>query len=81
MYFVVRDIKFGIPARIQIQKMAYCPPLEGFFLQKEQRLKELSQICFVAIFGFYEQEGIGSAAGLKACPNFSCPHTFGAANN
>jgi hypothetical protein len=34
MYFVVHDIEFGIPARLQIQIMAYCPPLEGIFYKK-----------------------------------------------
>ncbi len=52
MYFVVHDIEFGIPARLQIQKMAYCPPLEGIFLQKEQRLKGLSQM-FCGHFFFF----------------------------
>jgi hypothetical protein len=34
-------------------------------LTKGQRLKGQSQICFVAIFGFYEQVGIGSADGFS----------------
>jgi hypothetical protein len=56
---MVEDDEYEIPVcKNTVTKMAYCLYLEGIFLQKEQCLKGLSQICFVAIFGFYEQVGL-----------------------